>query len=170
MRNTRLFLVMLAALAACIGSAQITSIASAHRTNFAIGEGILHGKHDIYGRFVFHVTQTGDQHAEGRFQFAAHFPHHGNVHLVSFHINHLRLGHHEAWFSGRAVMEVERDGGTHRFEGALRVHVRDNVKVDRLHHRRVVDLMEMHFQPHDERWSFDFGGWATHDSIRVGRR
>ena len=170
MRNIRLFLVLLAALAACLGSAQITTASSGHWTNFAVGEGVLHGRHDIDARFAFHVTQTGDQRAEGRFRFGVHIPDRGKVHIVSFHINHLRVGRHEAWFSGPAVFEVMTRDGTHRFEGGLRVHVRDNVEVGDGHHRRVVDMMELHFQARDARMSFDFAGWATHDSIQVGRR
>ena len=169
MRNIRLFLVFLAAFAACVGSAQIDT-ASGHWTNFAVGEGVLHGRHDIDARFAFHVTQTGDRPVEGRFRFGVHIPDRGDVHIVSFHINRFRLGRHEAWFSGRAVFEVTTRHGTRRFEGGLRVRVRDNVEIGDGHHRRVVDMMELHFKPHGEEWFFDFAGWATHDSIHVGRR
>ena len=170
MKVSRLVLLVFVACVAGAVSAQTFSLSGPRWVKFAEGEGVLRNHDDVEARFAFAVRMAGDHPAEGRFRFGAHMPHHGTVHIVSEHINRLRVEKHEAWFGGPAVMEVSRPDGTHRFEGRLTVHVRDNVTVGRGRHKRTVDLMEVLFQPAHADWHFDFGGWATHDSIRVGRR
>lgn len=144
-----------------IAGAQIQIVSSTY------GEGTLKNREGAEAGFAFRVRKLNEDPAEGRLRFSTHIPG-GQIAIGAEELRRLNVRHNEAWFGGHAVFEFTNlSGESHRYEGVVLVHVRDNVVVEENHIRRIVDLMEIHFDFDNSDRVFNFSGWADRASIVV---